>query len=391
MGAGELIRSDLFKWLVLTPIVGALAGTASAGFLFLLDEVTGVRSRNAWIILLLPAAGFAVGWVYHHLGKGSHRGTQLILDEIHDPKAVVPLRMGPLVLAGTLATHLFGGSAGREGTAVQMGGSIADRLTGPFKLGPEDRRTLLMSGMSAGFGSVFGTPWAGAVFGLEVLRPDRSRFSSALPCIAASFIANATALAWGIHHTPYSSGPIPEAGWKVILAVIAAGLAFGSAGRLFGAAVHGVQRFFEKIIPYAPLRPAAGGVLVAAAVWISGTHRYIGLGLPVIAESFRVQLPFADSVQKIAYTAVTLGSGFKGGEVTPLFFIGATLGNALSPVLDLSLPFAAALGFVAVFAGAARVPLACTVMAMEIFGPQIGAYAGVACLISFALSRRPAN
>lgn len=378
----------IFKWSVIPVIVGAAAGSASALFLTLLDAVTGFRGEHLWIVALLPAAGFAVGWVYHHQGKDADRGTQLIIDEIHDPKAVLPPRMGPLVFAGTLVTHLFGGSAGREGTAVQMGASIADRCTGPFKLEPHERRALLMTGMSAGFGSVFGTPFAGVVFGLEVLRKGHSRWSAVFPCFAASVLADLVARAWGIRHAVYSSGPIPGPAWTTMFAVLASGIVFGLTGRLFAASVHGIQRFFKKYVSAAPWRSAIGGALVAAAVWASGSDRFIGLGLPVIEEAFAVRLSPWDFLQKIAYTAVTLGSGFKGGEVTPLFFIGATLGNALSQLLALPLAFAAALGFTAVFAGAAGVPLACTVMAMELFGPGIGVYAGIACGLSFAFSRR---
>ncbi len=200
----------LGKWILLSSAVAALAGSASAFFLFALDWATATRIANRWLIWLLPLAGFAVGWLYLRYGQHVEAGNNLLIDEIHDPKKVIPLRMAPLVLGGTVISHLFGASVGREGTAVQMGGALADQFTHLFKLKHEDRRIILMSGISAGFASVFGSPLAGAIFGLEVLAIGRLRYDAILPCMVAAIVADQVGLLWGVHHTPYAIPFIPQ-------------------------------------------------------------------------------------------------------------------------------------------------------------------------------------
>lgn len=376
----------LLRWLVLSVAVGLLAGTASALLLWSLQLATDLREAHRWLIALLPAAGLALGWIYHRFGRSVERGSNLILDEIHSPRQTLPLRMTPLILLGTFLTHLFGGSAGREGTALQTGASLADQLARPFGLRAHDRRVLLMAGISAGFGSVFGTPMAGAVFGMEVLALGSVSYEAILPCFLAAFAGDFTTRAWGIHHTAYRVGTVPAMDVRGLALAAVAGIAFGLVARAFSASSHLLSAWLQRSIAWPPLRLFAGGVVVAAAVFLLGTTKYIGLGIPAIQAAFTGPQPPYDFAAKFLFTVVTLGSGFKGGEVTPLFFIGATLGNALAYVLALPSPLLAAMGFVAVFAGAANTPVASTLMAMEIFGAEAGAYAGIACVFSFLFS-----
>lgn len=374
------------RWLLLASAVAALAGSASAFFLLALDWATATRESHRWLIWGLPMAGLLVGWVYLKVGHGVEAGNNLLIDEVHDPKKVVPLRMAPLILVSTVVSHLFGASVGREGTAVQMGGALADQFTHAFKMTPEDRRILLMAGISAGFASVFGTPLAGAIFGLEVLVIGRLRYDALLPCFIAAIVADQVTGLWGVHHTHYAAGAMPAITAWTLGAVVLAGIVFGLVGMVFAEATHAASAFMKRRIAYAPLRPLIGGLAIATLVWFSGAWRYVGLGIPSIVEAFQQPAAPWEFAAKLGLTVASLASGFKGGEVTPLFYIGATLGNALAPLLQLPFPMLAALGFVAVFAGAANTPLACTLMAMELFGAEIGVFAGVACVVSYLFS-----
>lgn len=363
------------------------AGTLSALFLTALNLVTNFRDQHTWLLYLLPLAGLGIGFLYHHKGKGVERGNNLVFDTVHNPQDIIPFKMVSLVLIGTLVTHLFGGSAGREGTALQMAAATADQLYKPFKLCREERGILLIAGLSAGFASVFGTPWAGIVFGVEVLLLTKIPFKAIIPAALAAFIGASVTELWGIGHTHYSIGVVQPLSFRSVFYSIMAGVMFGIAAILFVKLTESISHLFKKI-KYMPLRPFIGGVVVVLLFLLPGTYKYAGLGIPIILESFNTAAQAQDFALKILFTAITLGAGFKGGEVTPLFFIGATLGSALSLFLPLPVGLLAGMGFVAVFAGAAKTPLACCVMALELFGISSGLYVAIACMVAYFVSGR---
>lgn len=376
----------MIKWLVIGGAAGALAGSASAVFLVSLDAATQARMDWPWLLFLLPAGGALVSWIYWKFGKSSSKGNNLILEQIHAGSDSIPLRMIPLVLGGTLITHLFGGSAGREGTAVQMGGSLADGLGRLVRLGEHDRKILLMCGISAGFGSVFGTPLAGAVFGFEVIAIGLIRYEALFPCFVASFTGHAVTTAWGVHHAHYSMGAVPPLAASVLIKVFAASIVFGLVSLCFSELTHKLKLLYAKLLPLPPVRSFAGGIVIVALVYLVGSRDYLGLGLPLLADSFRQTVePFA-FLWKLIFTSLTLGAGFQGGEVTPLFVIGATLGNALGELLQLHGPFLAGLGLIAVFCGATNTPIACFLLGLELFGSEAAIYMFAACVVSYLCS-----
>ncbi len=383
------IFATLLKWVALSCLIGVLAGAASAAFLLALEAVTQWRGQYRWLIWLLPVAGFVVAWLYRRFGAGSDAGINLLINETRVPTKTIPLRMAPLVLFGTLASHLFGASVGREGTAVQMGSALSDQLSKLFKVSDHTRTVIITAGMAAGFASVFGTPVAGAIWGIEVVAIGGMAASALLPCLLSAVVAHFVTLGLGAHHMHYAAGAMPALGWLPLLLVAVAGVAFGLAARAFSGAIRGFSSLFKRWVSNSLLRPVIGGVaIVIFAMTVSSADRYLGLGLPVLQQAFSGQVAPQDFLVKLVMTAWSIASGFKGGEVTPLFFVGATLGHVLAPLLHLPPPFLAAVGLAAVFAGASNTPLASTIIAIELFGFDIAAYAAVGCAVSYLVSGR---
>jgi H+/Cl- antiporter ClcA len=377
----------LVRGIGLGAVVGGLCGAASALFLFLLAEVTDYRIHHELIVYGLPLAGLGIGTLYARFGDSIKAGNNLVIDTIHDDGPEIPFRMLPMVLAGTVLTHLFGGSAGREGTAVQMGASLADYVSHRAKLRRELRVQLLAAGAAGGFGAVFGTPIAGAIFGLELVVLGQIEYRALVPALVSSVVGDLTTRALGIVHTAYPAAPPLPLSPLLCLKwlVFAVAIALTSIG--FIELTHFLKRQGERRVKRLGLRMAIGGAILVLLWQVIGTSDYLGLGVPMIVRAFTdPQLPAWAFAMKLLFTAITLGAGFLGGEVTPLFFIGAALGGVLAPALGIPRELGAGVGLAAVFAAASNTPLALSIMAVELLGANVLPHVAIVCVVAYQLT-----
>ena len=371
--------------------VGVLSGAASAGFLWLLGRVIRLRQEHLWLLALLPLFGLISAYLYRRFGKESEGGGSLILDEVLEFRGRVRSRLAPLVLVGTLLTHLGGGSAGREGTAVQMGASLARSLGKlPFawlRLNNSRQRLLLMAGVSAGFGSLFGTPAAGAIFGMEVIAIGKIHYEGIIICATASMVANWVCRGLGAHPIRYMVA-VPEFTGSLGLKVALFALPVAITAGVFSEFSHWLASWTKaKFANYWTLRPMVGGAAVIALFLVLREDGYLNLGLPFLDAIFNqhsATVPWAFAA-KLLITCVTIGFGFKGGEVTPIFVIGALLGATLAPALHVPIPFLAAIGFITLAAAASNTPLASMVMGIELFGAAFAGPLVISCFLAYVL------
>jgi len=378
-----LAPKTLLRWSVLILAVSLVVGAAGAGFLHALEGVTKLYRSTPWLLVSLPFIGLLTVWLYKGPLKASAAGVTTLIAQIKAPTSPLPASMGPSIIGTTLLSHLGGASVGREGTALQMGGAIADQGSRWFELNESERRTLILCGVSAGFAAVFGTPIAAAIFALEFVR---ERSWAVLPCLATAFLADLVGrkLCFATH-ADYRL-PLPATyDLKGLGSAVAIGLVCGLIARLYVWLSHReAARTNDQ--PYA--RIFFAGVTFSLMVYFYQLQDFTGLGLHVIDSALVEPSAPTTFLFKFLLTGMCVWAGYRGGEVTPLFFVGATLGSALAAYLSLPLGVCAALGFVAVFAGAGAVPLACAVMAGELFGWSIGGYALLACAVSWVVAGR---
>lgn len=376
----------LAKWLFCALLTGGVCGLLGTAFHYSIRFATGLRADHGWLLYLLPLAGLIIVALYRLCGIAHDEGTNLVLNSIRTQNEI-PLKMTPLIFIGTVLTHLCGGSAGREGAALQIGGSIGTALGRLVRLDEKDLHIITIAGMSALFAALFGTPVTAAVFSMEVISVGVVYYAAFLPSIVAAAVASLIARGFGIAPTAFRLGALPGISLASLgkAALLAAACAVVSI--LFIASLHGAARLYRRLFQNPYLRIAAGGCLVILATLLCGVPDYNGAGMESIIRAIEGgQAHWYAFLLKILFTALTIGAGFKGGEIVPTFFIGATFGCALGPVLGLDAGFAAAVGLVALFCAVVNCPLAALALAIELFGGGGLLLFAAACAVSYLLS-----
>ena len=380
----QTIRSFI-KWVLIAHLTGAAGGLVGSAFHLSVSHATAFRLAHPWMLYLLPAAGLLIGLIYHVLHT-ENKNTNTVIDSIQIGEKV-PLALVPTIFLATVITHLFGGSAGREGAALQIGGSLGNYVGRLCRLDDKDMRIATLSGMSAVFAALFGTPLTATVFALEVISVGVIYYSAFVPCLIASLIALQIASLAGIPPEGFEIPimvPLQGAG---VLRVAGLALLCTIVSIVFCLTMHGTEHFLRKKIPNDFVRVVFGGCVIVGLTLLLGTGDFNGAGMGVIERAIEEGSVRPDAFfWKLVFTAITLGTGYKGGEVVPCFFVGATFGCAVGPLLGLPAGFAAAIGLVCVFCGAVNCPLASILLAVELFDSADIVYFALACGLAYMLS-----
>ena len=382
-GAGNACASA--RVLALSILTAALMGVAGWAFLTALEMATSTREANLWLFALLPVVNVATAWLYRNHGLRAQRGNNLVIDSTITGTPI-HARMAPLTFLCSTATHLAGGSAGREGAAVQMGGTIASNIAGIFRVEGHDRRDLMMAGISSAFGAAFGTPLAGAFFGMEMCFVGKLDYSAALYCLTGSFVGNAVSRALGSHFAFQAIARVPQMDLRTLAIVIAAAAVFGLAARLFTFCIRSVKRLYARIFTNYLAAAAAGGVVLAVLFLGLGMAPYSGLSEWMVGAAFQGQTTLVDALAKLGMTALTVGAGMQGGEVTPLFGIGASLGGWIGQVAMGDPSLFAALGMLGLFGAALNVPITTIMLGVDMFGAQAAGYFVIVGFVSYLVA-----
>lgn len=384
---GRMVKTLMvfLKWGVFSSIVGLVVGGFSTLFAWCLRQVTGFRQENPWMILFLPLAGVGIVFLYSVFQYKNDKGTNLVLSTIH-AESELPFKMAPLIFVSTVITHLFGGSAGREGAALQLGGSIGNLLGRYFRFDEKDRRIVVMCGMSAAFAAIFGTPIAAAIFSMEVVSVGVMYYAALVPCVFSSLIASKVATHMGIGPDAFRILHVP--GFHVLpsVKVILLAVCCGVLSIVFCVALHSLGDIYRKYLKNPYGRIVFSSLLIIVLTILLNTDDYMGAGVPLIDEAIRGHVHPTAFFWKIVFTALTLEAGFKGGEIVPSFFVGATFGCLFGHIAGISPSLCAAVGMMSVFCGVTNCPITSMLIAFEIFGYKAQPFFMLGISVSYLLS-----
>lgn len=373
------------RWVIFSMLVGILVGVVGVAFHYAIELATEFRIENPNIIFFLPLGGLFIILLYKITGMEKDRGTNLVLVAVREA-GKLSLRAAPLIFISTVVTHLFGGSSGREGAALQIGGSMSAKLGTFMGLSPNDKSIITMCGMSAAFAALFGSPVTAVVFAMEVVSVGVMRYTAIVPCCVASATGFCIALYFGIKPTLFNITDMPPVDLTAMVHAAAMGVLCALVSILFCVALGGASKLYEKYIPNRYLRAAIGGVIVIALSFAIGSFDYNGAGMEVIERALAGEAKSEAFLMKIVFTALTLGAGFRGGEIVPVLFTGATFGNVVGKFLGMSPSFGAALGMTSIFCGVTNCPLTAIILGAEIFGGGGLLFFALSCAVSYMLS-----
>jgi H+/Cl- antiporter ClcA len=383
----SILFISIVKWLFLASLTGALVGFSTSIFLKLLKYSTDLGEGVEYTRFFLPVAILLSVLITKYLAPSAKgHGTEKVIDAVHNKKSIIPLAVVPVKLVTTIITIATGGSAGKEGPCAQIGAGLASSFAQLFKFNEKDRKKLVICGISAGFSAVFGTPIAGAIFGVEVLFVGSILYDVLLPSFVAGIVAFEVASFMGIEYSTIHPIDIKGLDPMLFLKVILASIAFGLISMLLIKALQEGHRFFEKWKRSPEFKAISGGLILLCLSLLFG-REYLGLGVPVINACLEGgKASWYSPFLKILFTSITLSSGGSGGILTPIFFIGSTSGAFLAPLLNVDVAMLSSIGFVCLLAGAANTPIAASIMAIELFGPSIGPYSSIACVIAYLMT-----
>lgn len=373
------------KWSALALVIGSVAGAAGTIFSMGVSWATGFRLSHPSMLFFLPVSGLLIVWMYHSFHEEGNRGTNMVIDAISSNERVTPAT-GPLIFFSTILTHLGGGSSGREGAALQLGGSIGNSFGEWFKLDERDKKIAIMCGMSAVFSALFGTPVAAAIFSLEVVSVGVLYYAALVPCVFSSFLAVGIARAAGLEGEHFPVEMIPALDLKAMGLLVLLGILCAAVSILFCVLLHTAEHAYRKYFPDARVRILAGSFLFIALTLLSGTRDYCGSSMGLIESSIEGSARYEAFLMKMLFTAVALGAGFKGGEIVPTLCVGAALGCAFGEITGFAPSLCAACGMAALFAGVTNCPITSLVIALELFGYEGMEYFSIIIAVAFALS-----